>query len=445
MKKPNQKLLKENRIKALYLQGKYLAKIFLFFPHTYFKRVVFGNDPIWRDFFFESWGFLPRNLRNLAAKKKNIWINTDAGGELIQINSFCRLIKKEFPNYNLFLSTHNYQAFKLAQKIEGLDFVFFSPWDIKLSVKRILRYINPKILIIIENVIAPLLLKQAYKIGCQTILCNGFMSKGIDRSPFLKRAMAFKFYNHFSSLGVRNKEDSDGYKKLGANPNNIKILGDMRYDVEYFRISSKEKERMAQNLGIKNDNLVLIAGSTHPGEDEIIIDAYLITKEKIPELRLILAPRFFSFIPRVEKYLRKRRLNFVRKSKLGESVSGEEVIILDTFGDLAHLYAIASFAFVGSSLFDNWGGHNVIESLIQGIPIFYGPNVTKDREIIEELQDVWNGFEIRSSKELAKGIIYLYRHPEMIRRIRNKCDEIVEKNKNSAKKHIHFIKEISGE
>lgn len=435
----------KNRIVVFYQYGKYLAKIFFFFPHTYLKQVVFGNDPIWRKFFFESWGFLPKDLKNLADKKKNIWINTDAGGELTQINSFCRLIKKEFPNYKLFLSTQNYHAFKLAQKIEGPDFVFFSPWDIKLSINRILRHINPKILIIIENVIAPLLLKQAYQKGFQTILCNGFMSKGIDRHPFLKRAMALKFYNHFNYVGVRNKEDSEGYKKLGVSPNNIKILGDMKYDVEYLRISSKEKDRMIQSLGIENGNLLLIAGSTHPGEDEIIIDAYKITKEEIPEFKLILAPRFFSFIPRVEKYLRKRGLNFVRKSKLGESERGEEVIILDTFGELAHLYAIASFAFIGASLFDNWGGHNVIESLIQGIPIFYGPNVIKDREIIEELQDVWNGFEIRSSKELASGIIYLYKHPKVVGKIRNKCEEIVEKNKNSAKKHIQFIKEVLGE
>ena len=435
----------KNRIVVFYQHGKYLAKIFFFFPYTYLRRVVFGNDPIWREFFFNSWGFLPKDLRNLAAKKKNIWINTDAGGELTQISSFCRLCKKEFPDHNLFLSTHNYHAFKFAQKIEGPDFVFFSPWDIKLSVNRILRYINPKILIIIENVIAPLLLKQAYKKGCQTILCNGFMSKGVDRAPFLKRAMALKFYNYFSYLGVRNKEDSEGYKKLGANPNNIKILGDMRYDVEYLCISSKEKERMIQDLGIKNGNPLLIAGSTHPGEDEIIIDAYKITKEEIPEFRMMLAPRFLSFIPRVEKYLRIKGLNFIRKSKLGESENGEEVIILDTFGELPHLYAIASFAFVGSSLLDNWGGHNVIESLIQGIPIFYGPNVTKDRDLIEELRDVWNGFEIRSSKELAKGIIYLYRHPEIMGRIRNKCDEIVERNKYSAKKHILFIKEVLGE
>jgi 3-deoxy-D-manno-octulosonic-acid transferase len=432
-----------NRLSIFFHQFIYVLQNLLFLPITFIKRVLLGKDPVWREFFFDSWGFLPRDLKDLAKKKKNLWVYT-VGGELTQMHSFCRLLKKEFPDYNLFLSTRNYHGFKLTSKMEGVDYVFFSPWDIKLSANRTLRYINPEILIIIEMLIAPLLFKQAYIKGYKTLVCSSFMRKGFDKHPTLKRGIALKFYNYFSYIGVKNEEDVEGYKKLGVDPEKIKALGDMKYDVDYFHINSGEKERIIEGLGLGRDCFLLIAGSTHPGEDEIIIDAYKIIKKELSKFKLILVPRFFSFIPRIERYLRRSRLNFIRKSKLKASKNGSEVIIVDTFGELPRLYGIASFSFIGSSLFSKWGGHNIIEPLIQSIPIFHGPYMVKDKEIVEELRTVWNGLEIRSSEELASGVIYLCRHPEVVDKIRNKCEEIVGKNKNSAQKHIQFIKEILG-
>ncbi len=425
-----------NIIKILYQQGKYLTRIFFFLPHTYLKRVVLGNDPVWKAFFFQSWGRLPQDLKKMLHSRKSIWINTEAGGELTQIFSLCRMLKEQFPAYNLLVSTHKYDAYLLAKKIHGVDYVFFSPWDITMVVKKVLKKITPKLLLTIEVVTAPILFREAHRLGIKTFLCSAFMSDNIDKSKFLERAMLLKFYKYFDFVGVKAERDKQGFEKLGYPENSIKVLGDLKYDVTKLKILGRSRVEWLKELGLKTENKVLLGGSIHLGEERFLIDSYALLMERDSQFRLIIAPRFNKFINKVEAYLNKRGFAFVKRTDIKKGMEiGEKVIIIDTFGELAYLYAVASYALIGS-------GHNIIEPMVCQVPTFHGSYITKEREIADEIKQCWQGSVIRSPEELAKNILILEENNMLRNKIQEKMKEIVNRRMDSAERHVNFIKEF---
>jgi 3-deoxy-D-manno-octulosonic-acid transferase len=433
----------KNKIKALYQQGKYLARILFFLPHTYLKRVVLGNDPVWRAFFFQSWGKLPQDLEKMVHSRKSIWINTEAGGELTQIFSLCRMLKKQFPEYNLLVSTHKYDAYLLAQKIDGVDYAFFSPWDIPLVVRKVLKKINPRLLLTIEVVTAPILFREAHRLGIKTLLCSAFMSKNEDINWTLERTMSLEFYKYFDSIGVKAEIDKQGFEKLGYPSDSIEILGDLKYDATKLKELGKSRIEWLKELGLKTENKVLLGGSIHPGEEKFLIDSYALLLERDPQFRLIIAPRFDKFINKVEIYLDKRGFAFVKRTDIKKGMDiGEKVVIIDTFGELAYLYAAASYAFIGASIVSPLGGHNIIEPMIQQVPIFHGPHMLKDQKVVDEIKECWQGLGIRSPEELAKNILILEENNVLRDKIREKMKEIVNRHIDSAERHVEFIKEF---
>jgi 3-deoxy-D-manno-octulosonic-acid transferase len=433
-----------NRIKAIYQQIKYLANILFFLPNTFFKRVVFGSDPVWKAFFFQSWGRLPEDLEEMARSRKSIWINTEAGGEITQIFSLCRMLKEQFPEYNLLISTHKYNAYLLAQRIDGVDYVFFSPWDITWVVRKVLRKIKPKLLMAIEIVTAPVLFREAYRLGFKTFLCSAFMSKNLDKNRILKRAMPFEFYKHFDFIAVKDQIDKEGFEKLGCPANSVKILGNLKYDTTKLKALGKTRTEWLKELGLETENKVLLGGSIHPGEEKFLIDAHALLRKQDPQFRLIIAPRFTEFICQAESYLTALGLGFIKRTEIKKGMGvGEKVIILDTFGELAYLYAMASYALIGSSIIpaDPLGGHNIIEPMVHETPIFYGPYMLKAREVVDELKECWQGMEIRSSQELAENILFLEKNKVLKDKIQEKMREIVNRHKDSAERHVMAIKE----
>lgn len=432
-----------NRIKALYQQIKYLANVLFFLPNTFFKRVVFGKDPVWNAFFFQSWGILPQNLEQMLRSRESIWINTEAGGELTQIFSLCRMLKEQFPEYNLLVSTHKYDAYLLAQKIDGVDYVFFSPWDITWVVRKVLRKINPGILMAIEIASAPVLFREAHLLGIKTFLCSAFMSKNLDKNRIIKRAMSLEFYKHFDFIAVKDEIDKRGFEKLGCPADSVKILGNLKYDTTKLKALGKSRIEWLKELGLETENKVLLGGSIHPGEEKILIDSYALLREQDPQFRLIIAPRFTQFISQTESYLNVRGLHFIKRTEIKKDIEvGDKVIILDTFGELAYLYVAASYALIGSSIIpaDPLGGHNIIEPMVHETPIFHGPHMLKAQEVVDELKECWQGLEIRSPEELAKNILFLEENKVLKDKIQEKMKEIVNRHKNSAERHVMAIK-----
>jgi len=422
-------------IKRHILQLRYTIRIFAITPITFLKKVVFGRDPYWKQYFWNKWGFFSKDLMHLVKKRKTIWIDVLGGGEVTQIVTFTKLVKSKFLQYNLILSTNNPYPFKFAKTIPSIDFVFDIPWDIPFVMRRVLKKINPSLLIVIDQVRFPVILKEAKKLGIKTALVSAALAKDYYLSDYMRRAMAFRFYRYFDRLGLINEEARSNYLKLGAHPDTLTVTGDMKFDLDYFEDSKKPKKSLRNEFKIKPNDFVFVAGSVHLREDRVVLEAYSKARDVFPDLKLILVPRYLKDLQQMEETIRALGLNHIRRSHIDSlSQSYDQIILVDTFGELSRLFSLASVMFIGNSIFprDRFGlGQNIVEPLLHKRPIFFGIYMNKWRHITEALKTVWPKLQVENSSQIFDGLICLRNNPHLIKDIEKKCQEIIDLNKNA--------------
>jgi 3-deoxy-D-manno-octulosonic-acid transferase len=433
------------KIRTFVCQSEYVLRILFFLPNTFLKRVVFGKDPVWKLFFFQSWGKLPKELLQMLRQRESLWINTEAGGELTQAIPLCKSLKDDFPQYNLLISTHKYDSYKLALRIPGVDYAFFSPWDISFVTRKVLKKIRPKLLIAIDIVTAPVLFREAHRLGFTTLLCSGFMNKHVKKHKILMRTMALDSLKKLTFIAAKEQVDKTRFVQLGCSPDSVRVLGDLKYDL----LDAEEFANTGQNFlrisGLRKTDKILLGASTHPGDEKVLIDSFSILKDHHPDFKLIIAPRFNQFIEPIEAYLTELNFSHIRKTELTNPPKKQpQVIILDTFGDLPYLYSAASYVFIGASLvpLNPGGGHNPIEPMLHGLPVFHGPHMSKHQDIVDELKTIWTGLQIHTSEELAENILYLEDNHILKKKIKCTIKTIVERNIGSTKRHVEFIYKI---
>ena len=427
----------------------FILKAYAYLPVTFLRRVVLGKDLYFRRLFWSRWGFLPKELKRLAQSRPTIWIEALSGGENTQIVTFVKRLRGLFPDVNLILSTNNRYSFEFSSKRKDLDFVFDSPWDLRHVVRRGLRTLRPAALLFIENCSYPVLCREARRAGVRTILLSGFMSHGYERHEIVARSIPRGFHRFLDDIGVKSEADADGYRRLGAPPRKIRVVGEMKYDLDFLWLSEEERRTMRADLGIRPDAPVFVAGSIRAGEDEIILEAFRRVREEFPEFRLLMAPSYYGNTMKMKDVFLKAGFDYQRKTALdaGE-LPKDAVLIVDTFGELARLYGIGTVNFIGASIIPKGKlafGHNPIEPLIHGRPLLFGPHMNHWGEITEILLDADPGLQVRTAEEMAGTILRLLRDPNAMRRVCQAADQVVAPNADAVETNLAFAIEKIGE
>ncbi|MBM3253425.1 MAG: hypothetical protein FJZ16_04160 [Candidatus Omnitrophica bacterium] len=439
-----------NSFSGLLSHIRYSAEPYFYAPFTFVKRVLFCNNKhdYNRVLFFNRWGFIPQKLVEKVSGKKTIWIDALSGGEVTQIVTFCKLLKESLPGLNIILSTNNDYSMKFAKRnIEGLDYVFDSPWDLKWVVKRVLKKIKPQLVIFVEGAYLPILVKQARRMNIKTILVSALMrDKWLLHNHYFYRR--YFFLNPFKNLDyilVKSKLDYECLIRAGINKEKIFITGNLKFDTQFLSVSENEVRQLKNDLQIKESEFILVAGSIHSQEEKLIIETYHLLKQKNIKVRLIIVPRYNHFIPNIIKALNFYNYPYILRSKiLKKDIKPEEVIIVDTFGELMYLYALSTMIVVGGSfvLRNPCGfGQNIIEPLLHFKPIFFGPHMEQFREITDRLLAVWCGLETRNASELSENIIHLLSNSSLRQNIVSTMKEIILENSESITKNVDFIKD----
>lgn len=416
-------------------------------PITFLRRVVLGRDPYWRQYFWSRWGYFPKEVREAVRGRRVLWIDALSGGEVTQIVTFCRKLRDALPDWVLMLSTNSHYSYEFARTNLCVDFVIDTPWDCRGPVKRALDRVGPAALVCVENVTCPVLLQEAKRRGVTTILVSGLMSKDIHLHPMLHRTMEESPFGDLDWIGAKSQEDTQGFIDQGARPERVVVTGNMKFDPEYLEVPEEMRARMRTELRLAPQEPVLLAASLHPGEEELVGKAYIEARLAIPGLRLVLVPRYQFYVDEMIEKLRALGLSCVRKTSLaGQWVDREKVIVVDTFGELSRLYAIASAVFLGGSMYRRnvlGLGQNIIEPLIQRVPIFFGPFMNLWRDITNELKSEWPGVEVTTSDELRKGLCeVLNSNSGCADRIRRRVDAIIWEHRNDVVQNVKMITEV---
>ncbi|BHH83813.1 3-deoxy-D-manno-octulosonic acid transferase [Desulforhopalus sp. 52FAK] len=337
--------------------------------------------------------------KNLATDAPvTFWIHALSVGETTSAEPLIRGLKTHYPHCKIIFSVTTKSGKHVADtRLKTLvDVVLDGPLDILPVVHYFHLMICPDFFILVETDFWPnnlLLLKQK---NVPTILVNGRVSEksitGYKRMPFFFGPM----FKSFSALCMQTAGDKSKMESLGIPAANILTLGNLKFDTPEFIF---QKTLFQKHLPSKRT--VFICGSTHPGEEELLISSYLETRHEYPELFLIIAPRNIKRAGEIKDFAIKQGLSVALKT---EPDAGEiDILILNTIGELAAYYSICQIAFVGGSLVAK-GGHNPIEPASMGVPVLFGPHMEDFSEIAESLITCGGGKTVRNTIELGLAL-----------------------------------------
>ena len=380
----------------------------------------------YREGFAQRWGFYPKAVCRSFAGVKPLWIHAASVGEVRSAEPLVRELKARRPDRKVLLSTFTATGNRIARQIPGVDTVIYLPLDFPWAVRRALSGFEPAILIIIETEIWPNLLRGAFGRGIPVVLLSGRISEKACARYSIVRAFFRRVLGFFSVLGMQSPADAARATKLGAQEDKVSVVGSLKF-------ASRNTDNGWQKILAARDpsRQLLVAGSSHRGEEEIVLAAFKAARVRFPRLSLVLAPRHPERFDEVEKLLQSSRFMFQRKSRLAaDEYFGQDVLLLDTVGELPEFFAAGDIAFVGGSLV-NHGGHNVLEPARFEKPILFGPYMANFRSIAEEMKLRGAAIEVCDAAGLSRAVVHLLVDVETRHRMGERASEVAGANRDA--------------
>ncbi len=340
--------------------------------------IAFVVQPKFRAGFFEKIGFYNIKL-DKNKKGRTIFFHAVSVGEVNAVETLIKRTREEFRDSNIVLSTTTKTGQEIARKklSEIVDAITYFPYDFGFSVHSLIKSVKPDVIIIAETEIWPGFIYLAHKNKIPVYIANGRISprsyKGYKKfSFFFKPVLA-----QYKGILMQTEGDMQRIIDVGAKPEITKVMGNLKFDITP-NINADEVNALKSEIAL-GDNRLIIAASTHKGEDEIVLDAFCELKKEFPDLKLMIAPRHPQRYEQVEELIKKTQMLYGKRSSKDNFVQNE-IIMLDTMGELMKFYSLCYFAFIGGS-FSSTGGHNPLEANIWGKPVVSGDCVFNFKDI----------------------------------------------------------------
>ena len=376
------------------------------------------------------------------------WVHAVSVGEVVAASSVIAALKRKFQDAWVLVTTVTETGMKTAkQRIPNADAFAFLPFDIMPFPHWAMQHVRPDVLILTETELWGNLMHAAKKIGSKVALVNGRISDATfarAQTPLGKLAYHW-LLSHLDLCLMRSELDAQRILRMGAPSQIVKVVGDVKLDQPQVRLSESVKASLRSELGFFSDHLLFVAGSTHEGEEETILRVYQRLITYLPNLGLLIAPRHLERVERVMMKVESAGLKPVRRSFCtGKPIRQNEVIVLDTVGELAKLYALAAIAFVGGSLIQR-GGHNIMEPALHGVPVLFGPHIDNFRPHAELLLREGVGFQVRNENELAEVAFKLLNSEPLRRTLAWKAEQLLSRHRGASDRVANAIAELMGQ
>lgn len=330
-----------------------------------------------------------------------VWLHAVSVGEVLSLQNLVRRLKQSHPDWNVYVSSLTHSGLSMArEKLGEADCIFCIPFDFRMVLRRVFRLLRPHVFILVESEFWPNLLREAAHLSQGVLLINGRVSSRSARRYSRVKGLMRKVLRPISLFQVQTPRDRESLERMGIGPERIQVCGNLKVEVQLPRLSGEDVIKQKRSLGIAPDQGLFLAGSTHKGEDEPLLKAFSAARSKRPDLRLILAPRHLDRVPEIEKLAGNLGLRTRRKTGIEEG-GPWDVLILDTIGELAPLYALADAAFVGGSLIP-WGGQNLLEPAFYAKPVFFGPHMDNFAHLAEIFVQNHAARVVRQDDELQR-------------------------------------------
>jgi 3-deoxy-D-manno-octulosonic-acid transferase len=381
----------------------YLLLGILVSPWLLFKA---ATDRNYRHKLGERFGGAPA----LGGEARTLWVHCASVGEVNVARPLVRRLQSAHPELRFHVTTMTPAGRENAEKTFPEATVSYVPLDFSCAVGRALRRVRPAAVVLVELEVWPNFVRGCAKRGIPVVVVNGRMS---ERSFGRYRALRWFFrpvFRRLRALGVQNEAVAERLRELGVEP---VVTGNLKFDAAIDFDAEAVGREWREQLGL-GDAPVLVAGSTHDPEERILLELYKRLREAFPTLRLVLAPRHVERAEEVQKLVEAADLRCYKRTRLAPDAAADGVILLDTVGELARVYATATAVYIGGT-FSSRGGQNMLEPAALGKPIVSGPSLANFAEIAGTLVEAGGMRVLDNPVELGLALGELLSNPELAR------------------------------
>ena len=392
----------------------------------------------------QRFGYLPVSF-NLDGEE-SIWVHAVSVGEVLAARPLISELRRRYPSLKMFLSTTTRSGQELARRsISDVDAVFYMPFDWTFTVRRTLQLVKPRLFVMVETEIWPNLLRECRRRAIKTALVNGRISyRSFPRyrliRPFFRRVL-----EDVDRFCVQGEESARRLVDLGADTSKITVTGSLKFEsLHTTPTPGRGPERVLRFFRIAPNRPVLVAGSTMKGEEEFVVRAFNRFRATGTgnNALLVIAARHPERFAEVERICRQEGLATIRRSELPiDAEPRADAVILDTIGELAQLYQIATAVFVGGSLVPS-GGHNILEPAVFGKPIVFGPYMENFSEITEAFVTNGAAVQVQSEREFDAAVLSLMNDPVRRARLGAAARALVDANRGARDKTLSALAEL---
>jgi len=390
-------------------------------------------------------GYLPVSF-NLDGEE-SIWIHAVSVGEALTVRALISDLKRRYPNLRVFLSTTTLAGQQVARRnVPDVDAVFYFPFDLSFIVRRTLRLVKPRLFIMMETEIWPNLLRQCKRLGVATVMVNGRISSRSYPRYKLVRLFFAKVLADVDRFCMQSEESARRLIDIGAEPARVAVTGSLKFDSMEVpgatTIEGRGQNRVLRYFRITGGRPVIVAGSTMGDEEEIVLQAFRRIKGSVANPLLVIAPRNPERFAEVVQLAKNQAFVTVRRSDLPiDAEPRAEVVVLDTIGELAQVYQIATAVFVGGSLVES-GGHNILEPAVFGKPIVFGSHMHNFKEIADAFIAHHAGIQVSTARGLEDALLALLTDPVRRARLGAAARALVESNRGAKDKSLAVIAQV---
>ena len=374
-------------------------------------------------------------------KSASIWIHALSVGEVLSALPLVKAMGLQYPEKDVVFTVTTEQGKEIACKeLRGkVRALLTMPLDFWWSIRRVVNFIRPSLFILVETDIWPGLIGFLKKRGIKTILINGRISPRTFNYYRSFRPFARRIFNAMDLCMMQSNLDRDRLLQIGVEAQKVKTVGNIKFDRDWIPMGEEEHEHLLKTLNLESENDIWVAGSTHPGEEEIILDAFGRLRRPFPFLRLIIAPRRVERAEDIKRLVVDKGYKSVLKTQIPVKGEPYEVLILDTIGELERIYGIAKISFVGGSL-TPVGGHNLLEPASFGRPVLFGPHTDNFVLMSQLLIEAGGGRRVRDGEDLFETVKALLSDPAKSNSMGRKAKKFVETSRGAVGRVMGNIK-----
>ncbi len=426
----------------------YIPLAVLYLPFLLYQMLVLKKNR-------RGWGQRFGFIRRRCDRRPCVWIHAVSLGEVNAARGLVRQIESRLPSYDIVLSATTDTGYAAAVKQHEPKQVFRYPLDFSLVVRRVMDRIRPDAIVLMELEVWPNLLAAARRRDIPMLIANGRITHERSMRRFslpVVRPIARWMFRNITAVGAQNEVYADRFRRLGASPDRVVVTGSMKYDTALIADRVPGDDALAQAMGIRRERPLVVAGSTGPGEERMLLSAYRTLLSRLPGLQLAMVPRKPERFDEIARLIQSEGFACRRRSACADDAQGPSeqdrkdrptVFLGDTMGELRKFYSLADVVFVGRSLVP-MGGSDLMEVAGLAKAMCFGPYVENFQDVAERLLDANAAVRVNGEAELASALGRLLSEPETARTMGGAAQEVVRARRGATAKTVSLLCEALG-